>query len=359
MRLHIRKSVGLKGENRCSDVAIVQDLLIRSDGSLGTVAGEQKPHAAWTVPFDESFNACVLPAHRLTPLELFTGLGTVGLGASGKPGALPNLVMRLPRRPTVDGLFSDALVEDIQKYQRDVMRTKAVDGKLDPNGGTINRLLKNARAAGPDDLFGSKTDKLSGTLNLKRFLELYEKQFGPAGDGLSGLVSKILADGDVADVRWAAYMLATAKLETGHTFLPVKERGGDAYFKRMYDIEGDRPLKAAELGNTDPGDGAKYCGRGYVQLTGKANYKTFSKALGYAEQLVTDPDRAMDVEKAYRIMSYGMRNGKFTGVSLGQFISDKKADYFNARKIINGVDRADDIAAFAEAFEIFLRIAMR
>ena len=62
-----------------------------------------------------------------------------------------------------------------------------------------------------------------------------------------------------------AYVLATTNLETGYTMRPINEFGGNAYFKKMYDIKGDRPSKARELGNLSPGDGIKYHGRGYVQ----------------------------------------------------------------------------------------------
>ena len=82
------------------------------------------------------------------------------------------------------------------------------------------------------------------------------------------------------DFRWLAYMLGTAYHETAATMQPIKEYGSVAYFTRMYDVRGRRPDTARRMGNTKPGDGAKYCGRGYVQLTWKSNYDRAGHLLG-------------------------------------------------------------------------------
>lgn len=145
------------------------------------------------------------------------------------------------------------------------------------------------------------------------------------------------------DVTWVAYALATAWHETAHTMQPVKEYGGDAYFKRMYDIQGDRPDKARELGNVNPGDGARYAGRGYVQLTARTNYRRFG--------IENTPDDAMKPEVAARIMRDGMEQGAFTGKKLADYLP---GDYVNARRIINGRDKAEMIAGYARNFEVAL-----
>lgn len=48
----------------------------------------------------------------------------------------------------------------------------------------------------------------------------------------------------------------------------------------------------SDLGNTQPGDGARYKGRGFVQLTGRANYGTYGNALGL--DLVNHPEQAAE-----------------------------------------------------------------
>jgi putative chitinase len=60
--------------------------------------------------------------------------------------------------------------------------------------------------------------------------------------------------------------------------------------ERVYGL--GNPKKAKELGNIDPGDGAKFIGRGMIQITGRASYAKFGKALGI--DLVANPDLAAD-----------------------------------------------------------------
>jgi putative chitinase len=152
----------------------------------------------------------------------------------------------------------------------------------------------------------------------------------------------------LTDIRWLAYMLATAKWETAHTMQPIKEYGGPAYFKKMYDVEGDRPDLARRHGNTEPGDGARYCGRGYVQLTWRNNYRTMGDLLGV--DLEAHPDMAMRRDIAAKIMFEGMIRGSFTGKKLSDYFLGAKSDWVEARRIINGLDRAKEIAELGQEF---------
>lgn len=153
-----------------------------------------------------------------------------------------------------------------------------------------------------------------------------------------------------------AYCLATAWHETAHTMQPVKERGGDAYFFRMYDPAGQRPMVAKRLGNTERGDGVRFCGRGYVQLTGRANYARAERELGVP--LVASPDLAMGATTAGKIMRIGMTEGWFTGKRLADYLPASgpanRAAFIEARRIINGQDRAEMIADYAGQFQAAL-----
>lgn len=161
-------------------------------------------------------------------------------------------------------------------------------------------------------------------------------------------------------LAWVAYVLATAFHETRGTMQPVKEAywlskaAADKYFFKMYDIQGARPAKARELGNLSPGDGVKYAGRGYPQVTGKRNYAELSKALGV--DLINNPDLLMQAKVAADATIFGMRTGLFTGVGLGKYLPNDnskatRAQLKEARRVVNGVDKDDEIADIAIVFQ--------
>jgi hypothetical protein len=153
------------------------------------------------------------------------------------------------------------------------------------------------------------------------------------------------------DDRWLAYILATAFHETAHTLQPIREYGNAAYFKSMYDIKGHRPRMARMLGNLQPGDGKKYIGRGYVQITGKRNYADWTKRLALSKvNLVTNPDLALDPKIAAIIIFEGMIKGTFTGKRLGLYFNKLKSNWVSARSIVNPGDKATMIANYARHF---------
>lgn len=159
-----------------------------------------------------------------------------------------------------------------------------------------------------------------------------------------------------APLAYTAYALATAWHETAHTMQPIREFGGPAYLKRMYDITGQRPKLAKGMGNTVPGDGVRYCGRGYVQLTWRANYRRAGEKLGYP--LEGNPELAMRKDIAAQIMRRGMEEGWFTGKAFSHFLPAdgpaNQAAFMSARRIINGRDKEALIADYAVEFQAAL-----
>src|SRR5256885_1234413 len=95
-------------------------------------------------------------------------------------------------------------------------------------------------------------------------------------------------------------VLATVGTEVG-SFEPINEFGDTDYFTLHY--EGKHGL-----GNTQPGDGARFHGRGFIQLTGRANYRRYGPRLGL--DLEGNPAMALDPKVAAQILAtYFMDHG--------------------------------------------------
>lgn len=120
-----------------------------------------------------------------------------------------------------------------------------------------------------------------------------------------------------------AYILATAEHESNFQSIREAPMLSDNYRKRHFYYY-------------------PYYGRGYTQLTHLFNYKLYSRIL--AIDLVANPDLALRKDIAMFILFHGSVNGTFTGYRLGHFIGVHKADFYNARKVINGLDKAGKIA---------------
>lgn len=126
-----------------------------------------------------------------------------------------------------------------------------------------------------------------------------------------------------------AYVLATAFHETAHTMKPIIEKGGEKYLqsKKYW----------------------PYIGRGYVQITWRQNYERASKELGV--DFVREPKLLLKAEYAAPIIIAGMVEGWFTGKKLSDYITLQKSDFKNARRIVNGTDKAELIAGYAKKYD--------
>lgn len=141
---------------------------------------------------------------------------------------------------------------------------------------------------------------------------------------------------DSLPVRIAA--LATTAVETAWTFLPIHEYGSDKYLNRLYDTRTD-------LGNTPEldGDGAQYCGRGFIQITGKSNYESYGRLIGIDLEL--EPNRAMDVDVAAQILAAFFRDHHVKEAA-------EAGDWKKVRRIINGgTNGLEDFLACVERLQ--------
>lgn len=150
-------------------------------------------------------------------------------------------------------------------------------------------------------------------------------------DGMNAVLDEWDRRG-LTDLRWLAYMLATDKHETNATMQAVRE----AYWL-------SEDWRKAHLRYWP------YYGRGLVQLTWRVNYEKMAHFLDLP--LVSNPDLALDLATAVKIMFEGMLRaetgvGDFTGLALESFFSKSNDDPIGARKIINGTDKDMLIAGY-------------
>lgn len=132
----------------------------------------------------------------------------------------------------------------------------------------------------------------------------------------------------------AAYVLATADWETNHTFEPVRE----AYWVKNAEAWRKKNLRYYP-----------WYGRGLVQLTWEDNYRRAGKAIGV--DLIKNPDGALEAGSAVKILVKGMIEGWFTSKKLSDYITLKRSEFIAARAIINGKDKAQEIAALAMKYD--------
>ena len=106
-----------------------------------------------------------------------------------------------------------------------------------------------------------------------------------------------LVEFKVADPRIAAAIIATIATE-------------DPFFDQYEEPESMARGRDGKFGNTEPGDGLKFRGRGYIGLTGRPNYSRMSERLGLGRQLIENPELAKSPEIASRIAVRFMLDGE-------------------------------------------------
>lgn len=134
------------------------------------------------------------------------------------------------------------------------------------------------------------------------------------------LYDALLAEG-IAQTPVQIAAAATVAIETAGTFKPIREYASGAAY--------DTGKLAARLGNTPEadGDGQRYKGRGFLQITGTANYKAYGARLGI--DLLADPDQALDPHVSARILALYFRD---RGVDQAAM----RGDWPGVRKLVNG-----------------------
>jgi putative chitinase len=150
------------------------------------------------------------------------------------------------------GSADSLTIKAIETFQKRVMRTETPDGRVDPNGRTL-QALRDGSAVGLTE--ASLQGILIGATaaNVKRFYEPLRR----------GMLSY-----DIVTPLRVAHFIAQLGHESGDFRYTEEIASGSAYEGR------------ADLGNTQKGDGVRFKGRGLIQLTGRANYTQYGAARG-------------------------------------------------------------------------------
>jgi len=251
----------------------------------------------------------------------------------------------LPKDAKIDGLFGSATKAAVEQFQRRRPADKSqfvpgglkVTGKVDRN--TWAELLK----VKPEEItIVSRKPNIwempGGFASVDNILDRAQcpPEIRPFAKKNLPLVLNQCLDSGVIDRGQIAYVFATAELESN-------------FGRFMMELDDGWYLEGREdLENTEPGDGPRFKGRGFIQITGRRNYRIWSNKLGI--NLIDNPEKAALPDIAAIILVRGMRDGSFTNVGLSDFIVGDRRDFFNARRIVNALDRADDIAQIAESY---------
>lgn len=253
-----------------------------------------------------------------------------------------------------DGLYGDKTYVQIKLFQKEVLQMSAPDGLVSVGQKTHKALVSHLSPEYKSEQMIFSYINQKNKLDTDLFLNLYYKQFPREASSkqyLKRLLTNLMNDSAITDIRWVAYMLATVRRECGGTWQPIKEWGSGRKHAYGKEVVVNDPATNVVKKNV-------YYGRGYVQLTWDYNYKKLGIELGLGDDLYINPDKALDHSIAYKIMSVGMRKGLFANASLPQYLSGKKTDYIGARRIINGQDHAVEIAKDAMKFQSLLSASL-
>lgn len=161
------------------------------------------------------------------------------------------------------------------------------------------------------------------TVNRPATFANIRRKFGKLRQSQVDAFNLFFDEWDGSDKRELAYILATVWHETAKTMQPIEEFG-----------------KGAGKPYGEPVGGIAYCGRGHVQITWLTNYKKLSEANSRGWDFVSKPELLLENEPSIWATFYGMRTGIFTGKKLRDYFNAEKTDALNARRIINGKDKA-------------------
>lgn len=200
------------------------------------------------------------------------------------------------KKEVIDGAGKSAKSEiDKQKDYENVLTlnngtiSHSYSGQAARNIDTIIEAGKKYGITNPNTLVGvlSIVGKESGFVPKK---ELSYYRTGPNALKNAGLWGRLVNQG-----------------YTEKDFYPINKQDKDTFDNWFWEaVYGYKTAKGKELGNTEPGDGSKYRGRGFNQLTGRDNYAQIGNEIG--KDLVNNPDLVNDISVASEVLFTFLKN---------------------------------------------------
>ena len=161
-----------------------------------------------------------------------------------------------------DGAFGPKTLRAIVAFQESVVGEQAAAGKIDPRSGSMSKLLEFL------------PDHLDPVLLSLIFLRSSENDI----QALCPVIMQVMADRDIDNPLRCVHFLAQIGHESGELRFREEIASGQSYEGRK------------DLGNNQPGDGRKFKGRGLIQLTGRANYTEYGRAIKRESEILNTPD---------------------------------------------------------------------
>ena len=261
------------------------------------------------------------PINSLAPVTKPKGLVENNLSIVGSVAAWQNILNGSGYQPPlrITGNLDAPTNETTKRFQKDVGLT--VTGKIDIDTWAAG--LKHPKIRNWSD----ETPPIGGKVlvNKAQAEYIFENSISAV---LLGDLNNCLEKFEIDTVSLIRHFMAQIAHESGGLKW-LKELGGKSYFTRMYE---GRP----DLGNTQPGDGARFAGAGAIQLTGRYNYQAFSNFIG--DPKVMDGQDYVATKYPFTSAGFWWKNNRMNALVDSGASVDRVGARINGKYLPNGYE---------------------